>query len=118
MATTTIKKETPANIGAYTKAETDAAISESAKISIVEYTPENALAAGDKGYFTIPVPSEVKNKTILATTLLPRHLAAAVGYQLTGGYISGDYLYVSYYTPIAIPAVNVNADIIARILYR
>ena len=43
MATSTIKKVTPANIGAYTQAETDAAIAQSMAIADINVTPANGV---------------------------------------------------------------------------
>ena len=50
MATTTIKKETPANIGAYTKAETDAAIAEVRAFDFVDPIDISNSASGSNIY--------------------------------------------------------------------
>lgn len=77
----------------------------------VTYTPSSNIAAGESGYFTVPVPSALRGKTIVAVSFGVNHVAQSYGYQLTGTYISTlDDAYVSYYAPRAITAANADFD--------
>lgn len=79
----------------------------------VTYTPSSNIAAGESGYFTVPVPSTVRGKTIVAVSFGINHVAQSYGYQLTGTYISNlDSAYVSYYSPRAVTAANADFDMI------
>lgn len=96
--------------------EMNTAIAQStASVSRFSYVPLNNLSANAKGYFRIPVPDDVKNKTLLATTIMLAHPTSSGGLQVSGGYVGGDYLYVNYYAPTAISASD--ADLIVMIAY-
>ena len=85
-------------------------------IQNIDYSTTPALSAGAKGYWLVPVPDSVKNaRRILGTSILVGHPASANGYQLSGAYLSGDYVYVSYYTPVNITANF--GDFTVRIMY-
>lgn len=77
----------------------------------ITYRPENDIKAGESGFFMVPIPEEVKGKTILATSYGINHVGQAYGYQLSGIYISTlNDAYVSYYAPRAIVAANADFD--------
>lgn len=76
--------------------------------------PSSALAAGAKGYWAVPV-HDCKNKTVISTEIALGHPGNAGGYSLTAAYTSGNYCYVSYYTPISLNAAD--ADFTVDIIY-
>lgn len=93
------------------QAQINALSSQSVKTTKITFTPQANLAAGESGYFTVPVPAALSGKTIVAVSFGINHVAQSYGYQLTGTYISAlNSAYVSYYTPRAVTAANADFD--------